>query len=136
MKISTVTAYGLTNQGSATRTPRATSAASFMRRSGRRPAEEAGRPQEQYRDQEPEAHPLLHRRREEHGAHRFRHRDQDPAHEGARKAAHPADDNDVERGHGEPETARRLERQDRRDEGSRGAHARRADAEGGGVDAP
>src|SRR5262249_10658507 len=131
MKISTVTAYGLTNQGRTARTLRAASAASFMRGSRRRLAEEAGWPEKQDRGQGPGAHQLLHRRRKEYGAHRFGHRDQDPAHEGAGQAAHAADDDNVERGHGEPEAARRLEGQDRRDEGSRGAHARGANAEGG-----
>src|SRR6266536_4371398 len=95
--------------------PRAGSGAS-CRGSARRLAEEAGGAEEQDGDEEAEAHQLFHRGREEDGAHRFGDRDEDAAGEGSGKTSHPPDDDDVERGDGQPETARGLKGQDGGDE--------------------
>src|SRR5258705_801114 len=133
MKIITVMRYEPTNHGSAARMATASRMRSFTPGSARGLAEEAGRAEEQDGDEETEAHQLLHGRREEDGAHRLGERDENAAHEGSGQASHAPDDDDVERGDGQPEPARGLYRQDGRDERAPGAHAGRSHPECGTV---
>src|SRR5262245_29672292 len=119
MKMNTVTAYELRTVGRVRSTATTARLSQNARLTGRPLARSCAAPEqargseEQYEDEQTEAHELLHRRGQEDRAERFGDRHEQTARNRPRHAPHAPDDDDVERRHRGRQTRRWREREDR-----------------------